>query len=143
MPTRERQQYEAANEEEAVQFETLAMERLGRERADAMGKVPITVVDDDEQDDLLASTFLGQERDLVMHRLNLERFETMLNSPGASDRAYIVMLTLQTLDRIDSTTRTIEALTPQLPSQSRLEEAIVRIKAREEAARPDNPTPAP
>jgi len=121
---------------------TLAATRLGAERVDAMGKVNITVVDSDEQDDMLAQTLLSQERDLYAHRVNLERYETILaNGVAGESRAIMASLMLQTLDRIDDVTRIIEALTPQLPSQARLDAAIARIKAREEAARPGPATP--
>ncbi len=135
-----RQEYEARNAEEAAQFETDLMERMGRERADAMTKVAITIVEDDEQDDLLAETLLAQETDLVTHRMNLMRFETMLSNGIANGRPYIVMLSLQTLDRIATVTATIEALTPQLPSAARMNSAVARVKARRDAAR-NNPTP--
>ncbi len=134
-----RQEYEARNAEEAAQFETDLMERMGRERTDAMTKVPITIVDDDEQDDLLAETLLAQETDLVTHRMNLVRFDTMLSNGIANGRPYIVMLSLQTLDRIATVTATIEALTPQLPSAGRLTAAVARVKARRDASL--NPTP--
>ncbi len=121
---------------------TLAATRLGAERVDAMGKVPITVVDDDEQDDMLAQTLLGQERDLYAHRVNLERYESILaNGITGESRANMAALMLQTLDRISDVTHIIQALTPQLPSKTRHDAAIVRIKAREEASRPGNPTP--
>ena len=121
---------------------TLAATRLGGERLDAMTKVPITVVDTDEQDDMLASTLLTQERAIYTHRVNLERYEAILASGITGEsRANMAALMLQTLDRIDDVTRIIEALTSQLPSQVRLDLAIARIKAREEAARPGNPTP--
>ncbi|KKL58015.1 hypothetical protein LCGC14_2229610, partial [marine sediment metagenome] len=108
---------------------TLAATRLGAERVDAMGKVNITVVDSDEQDDMLAQTLLSQERDLYAHRVNLERYETILaNGVAGESRAIMASLMLQTLDRIDDVTRIIEALTPQLPSQARLDAAIARIK---------------
>ncbi len=131
-----RQEYEANNPAEAAQFETDLMERMGRERADAMSKVSITIVDDDEQDDLLAETLLAQELDLVTHRMNFERFETMLTNGITSGRPYIVMLSLQTLDRIATVTATIEALTPQLPSPGRHTAAVARVKARRDAAQP-------
>ncbi len=121
---------------------TLAATRLGVERVDAMGKVAITVVDSDEQDDMLAQTLLGQERDLYAHRVNLERYETILaNGIAGESRANMAALMLQTLDRLDDMTRIIEALTPQLPPQVRHDAAIARIKAREEAVRPGNATP--
>lgn len=119
-------------------LEQLWGERIGREKTRMMDRVTIQAVDQDEHDDMLANTLLAQERDLAAHRLNLERFEAILGDmpPGPTRHHYMDLL-LQTLDRGDEVTRIIDGLTPQLPPQARLDDAVARIKQREAQARGD------
>jgi len=86
------------------------------------------VLNQDEQDEIIVSFMLSQERDKFCHDLNLARYDAMLES--LSDGKWkdrIVVLRAETLERLAEVNSIIQATKPQLPTAERIEAAKTRL----------------
>lgn len=86
----------------------------------------------DEKDEILTGTLMSQERDLYIHNINKERYESMLqNLPAGEFKARIERLLAETNMRIVEINSILAALTPQLPSDEKINQAVSRIQDKE------------
>jgi hypothetical protein len=94
------------------------------------------ILSEDEKDDMIASTLLSQERDDFSHAVSIDRYEEMLKDPTMPTkfRSHIEELLSETRNRL-AEVRTIEnALEKELPTTARLNSAVARLRAKENAA---------
>ena len=85
----------------------------------------------EEQDEIVATFLKAQERDLFTHRLNLQRFETMLPTlPPGEFKQRIQQLRSETIERIAEVEAIIEKTLPQAPPVERMRAAIARVEQR-------------
>jgi len=90
------------------------------------------VLEQDEQDDIIVSFMLAQERDKFCHELNLTRYNKIL--AAAEEGAWkkrISHLKGETVMRLAEVDSIIEAAKSELPSPARLNAAKGRVKAKE------------
>lgn len=92
------------------------------------------VLDQEEQDRILAEFLWAQERDLYCHCINLERYDAMLRTlPEGEWRNRIAQLREETAKRRAEVESIIAATLPQLPPEPRLQAAIAKVKAQAQA----------
>ena len=90
------------------------------------------ILSQDEQDEIIVSFLLAQERDQFCHELNRTRYDAMLLTlPEGKWKEQITELRAETLSRLNEVNTIIEATKPQLPDAVRVNAAKDRIKARE------------
>jgi len=88
-----------------------------------------------EQDDIIVSYMLSQERDAYCHSINLERFNTMLmDLPPGKFKERIEGLRNDTQLRLTEVQATVDATKDQLPPQARIDDALTRIRDKESQA---------
>lgn len=91
-----------------------------------------TLLSQDEQDDLVMSFMLAQERDQFAHELNQARYDAMLATiPDGAWKQRIKELRDQTAARLEEVNSIVEATKPQLPPQARRGAAMRRLKEKE------------
>ena len=94
------------------------------------------ILSQSEQDDIIVSYFLGQERDKFCHEINKERYELMLKTAGEGDwKDQIKGLLSQEVIRIKQVDSLISATQSQLPSKERIKASIARIELANEKAK--------
>jgi len=82
----------------------------------------------DKQDDMLVATLAAQEADLFSHTINKQRFETMLLTlPAGEFRNRVGQLLADTINRLTEVASILDALTTQLPDQTRIDAAKKRL----------------
>ena len=87
------------------------------------------VLSQDEQDDIIVSFMLSQERDKYCHSLNLERYTEMLKTLEAGPwRDRVTKLKDDTVSRLAEVDSIIAVTTPQMPPAERLAAAIARLQ---------------
>lgn len=88
----------------------------------------------DEQDEIIAEYIKAQERELFCHELNLQRFEQMLPAlPEGEWKQRIKQLHTETIARISEVESIMKATVKQAPPTERLQAAMERVKAKEQA----------
>jgi len=88
----------------------------------------------EEQDEIIVEYLKAQERDHFCHRINLERFDAMLQSlPEGEFKNHIVNLREETAKRLIEVNSIIGATKRQLPPQERLDAAKARLAAKLES----------
>ena len=91
----------------------------------------------DDQDEVLASFLMAQERDSFCHQLNLARFNSMLSVlPEGKYKQHILQMRDDTQGRLAEVNAIIDATLPQLPTKARLQAAMQRVKEKEERSTP-------
>ena len=89
------------------------------------------VLSQDEQDDIVVSFMLSQERDKFCHELNLGRYDSMLPSlPDGEWKERVTQLRSETANRLVEVNSIIEASINKLPPAARLEAAKQRLQAK-------------
>ncbi|MBA7653876.1 hypothetical protein ES703_61739 [subsurface metagenome] len=89
------------------------------------------VLSQDEQDDIVVSFMLSQERDKFCHELNLGRYDSMLPSlPDGEWKARVTDLRSETANRLAEINSIIEASKKGMPPAARLEAAKLRLQAK-------------
>ena len=93
----------------------------------------LTLIEPEEQDDLIVGFMLAQERDMCSHLFNLERYEQILTSKDLDPewKSRITSLRDDTIKRIAQINSIIDATKPQMPQKTRINEALLRIKPKE------------
>ncbi|MDD3474320.1 MAG: hypothetical protein PHP08_00270 [Candidatus Dojkabacteria bacterium] len=87
----------------------------------------------DEKDDVIVSFLHQQEIDHYCHSINKERYEKLLSDnklPEGTFKENIQNLMKELESRITEVERIIENTKSQLPSQERIESAIVRMNEK-------------
>ncbi|MBA7571863.1 hypothetical protein ES708_13632 [subsurface metagenome] len=88
------------------------------------------ILSQEEQDDIIVSFMLGQERDKYCHELNLQRYTEMLKTLKAGEwRDRVSKLEGETVSRLAEVNSIIGVTTPQMPSPERITAAKQRIEA--------------
>lgn len=91
------------------------------------------LVDNDEIEDMLVSTYRNNARDLVLHRINLSRYRDMLtrlqSGPFFDRLTEMAMTTRNTLLEVEAILAAVEK---QLPQD--IQPALERLRVREEEA---------
>ena len=86
------------------------------------------ILSQEEQDDILVSFSLAQERDKFCHELNLARYTKMLvSSKEGKWRDTVLKLRQETTERLAEVNSIIEATQSQLPSPERIAAAKLRL----------------
>ena len=94
--------------------------------------MPYQILDKDEQDDIIVSFILSQERDKFCHELNLARYGKILLSATEGEwKNKITQLRTDTSKRLNEVTSIIEASKTDMPSAERIVAALARLKAKE------------
>ena len=92
------------------------------------------VLSQEEQDDIIVSFLLSQERDEFCHQLNLERYKQMLTVlPEGAWKSQVTKLRDETSKRLEEVKSISAATIAQLPPAERIETAKQRLKAKEAA----------
>ena len=88
------------------------------------------LLDQDKADDTVVAFYHEQEYTHYCHMINKERYEQILSSPIPSEAFgnRIVQLLNETNERLEEVGAIIAATVPQLPSQERIEAALLRLK---------------
>ena len=95
------------------------------------------VLSQEEQDEIVVSFMLAQERDQFCHNLNRTRYELMLTTLAEGKwKQRVAELRAETLSRLGEVDSIIAATKPQLPDVARVAAAKARIKAKEARATP-------
>lgn len=90
------------------------------------------VLSQDEQDDIVVSFMLSQEKDKFCLELNSARFDEMLKGLEEGDwRTRVVQLHADATKRLAEVDSIIKATLPTLPPSGRVEATILRLKAKE------------
>ncbi|MBA7557137.1 hypothetical protein ES705_49871 [subsurface metagenome] len=85
------------------------------------------VLSQDEQDDIIVSFMLGQERDKYCHELNLQRYTEMLKTLEAGEwRDRVSKLKSETVSRLAEVNSIINVTKPQMPPLERITAAKQR-----------------
>lgn len=85
----------------------------------------------DEQDETLVAFMTAQERDHYSHTINLARFNKILETAKEGPwKDRVAQLKADTEKRLEEVSGIIDATTPTLPPQSRLNAAKTRLKAK-------------
>ncbi|GAI61403.1 unnamed protein product [marine sediment metagenome] len=86
------------------------------------------VLSQDEQDDIIVSFMLGQERDKFCHELNLQRYTDMLKTEKAGEwRDRVSKLKGETVSRLAEVNSIINVTIPQMPPPGRITAAKQRL----------------
>ena len=86
------------------------------------------VLGEDEQDDIVVSFMLAQERDKYCHELNIARYEAMLAKLGPGQwRDRISKLRDESTQRLSEVNSIIEESKIQMPPKARIDAAKIRI----------------
>ena len=94
------------------------------------------VLTQDDQDEIIVDYMKATERDLHCHLINVERYDVILaGTMGADHRANIEGRLEETRSRIEEVQAIFDATVSQMPDRTRIDAALVRIKAREELTR--------
>ncbi len=89
------------------------------------------VLSQDEQDDIIISFMLAQERDKYCHELSLQRYATMLKTLGAGEwHDRISKLQAETVSRLAEVNSIIDATRAQMPPLDRIAVAKARLVAK-------------
>jgi len=84
----------------------------------------------EEQDDIIVSFFLQQERDKYCHELNLARYDNILKTTKDGNwKNKISSLRSDTIKRLAEVNSIVDATQGQLPPPDRLDLAKKRLKA--------------
>ncbi|MBA7708237.1 hypothetical protein ES703_117130 [subsurface metagenome] len=88
------------------------------------------ILTEDEQDDIKVSFLRSQEKDKYCHAINKERYTAMLSvlEDGAW-KTRVEKLLAETTGRLAEVDSIIAATLPQMPTQERIDAAIVRLQA--------------
>lgn len=82
-----------------------------------------------EKDKTIVQYMQAQQRDLHIHNVNLERYNTMLETlPEGKYKDRIVKLKAETEERIEEVSAIVAATEPQMPSQERIDAALLDIE---------------
>jgi hypothetical protein len=96
--------------------------------------MPYKILSQDEQDEIIVSFMQAQERDEFTHKINLERFDRMLeNLPEGEWRSRVAKLRTDTAQRLEEVRSIIAATEPQLPPDERVQKAKTRLDSRQTA----------
>lgn len=91
-----------------------------------------TVLNQDEQDEIIVSFMLAQERDKFCHELNLQRYNTILKNTKEDEwKNKIGQIHADTTKRLVEVDSIIEATKPQMPPAARIEAAKQRLKTKD------------
>ncbi|MDD5510518.1 MAG: hypothetical protein PHI12_06905 [Dehalococcoidales bacterium] len=91
------------------------------------------VLSQDEQDDIIASFMLSQERDKFCHELNLARYEAMLEVlPEGEWKQRVASLRNETQKRLGEVNDIIAASLVSMPSSERVEASKQRMVSKED-----------
>ncbi len=91
------------------------------------------ILSQEEQDDIIVSFMLGQERDKYCHELNLQRYTKMLETSKAGkwhDR--VLKLKDETVSRLAEVDSIIGVTVSQMPPRQRIDAAKQRIEAEKQ-----------
>lgn len=89
-----------------------------------------TVLDANEQDDIVVSFMLAQEKDKYCHEINLARYDSMLVVlPDGDWKKRVSGLRSDTVQRLTEVNSIIEATKAQMPSTDRIEAAKLRLSS--------------
>ena len=87
------------------------------------------ILSQEEQDDIIVSFMLGQERDKYCHELNLERYTEMLKTSKAGEwHDRLLKLRNETASRLVEVNNIISVTVSQMPPQERIDATKLRIK---------------
>lgn len=90
------------------------------------------LLSEEEQDDIMATFLMSQERDHFCHQINLDRYDKMLQDLDEGDwKKRVTQLRKETVSRLDEVNSIIKATREALPKKERLEAAKLRVKAAE------------
>ena len=94
--------------------------------------MPYQILDKDEQDDIIVSFMLSQERDQFCHEINLARYDKiLLNETEGEWKNKVTKLRADTSQRLKEVMSIISASKANMPSAERIATALARIKAKE------------
>ena len=94
--------------------------------------MPYEILSQEEQDDIIMSFLLSQERDEYCHQLNLTRYEQMLTVlPDGPWKQTITKYRDETNQRLAEVRSIIAATQAQLPPADRKQAAITRVRAKQ------------
>jgi len=88
------------------------------------------ILTEDEQDDIKVSFLRSQERDKYCHEINKERYAAMLQTlEDGTWKTRVEKLHTDTVSRLVEVDSIIAATLPQMPTQERIDAAIVRLQS--------------
>ena len=89
------------------------------------------VLEQNEQDDIIVSFLLTQERDKYCHQLNLNRYDEILKTLSDGKwKKKITMLRIESAERLAEVDSIIAATERQLPPDKRFQAAKSRLKQK-------------